>query len=316
MNLQTWSWEAEGNEIVLLPTRGRVLQVRIAGEPTLWENPNWSGDWNVGGDRLWLGPEIDWFWKKTDRPDIRFYDVPSSIDDDQWVAESSGSDCCKIRKAGRIDHQRTDHYVEFELTRAFSRVALPALNGFESAIAYETVNQLQLLDGTPGQPMDLWSLLQMPSGGRMFVSVLPKSQFRNHYEPIPNARWTDNDGLMELQVSGSELYKIGLAPDSVLGRMAYVRESSNGDYLVIYRNITPQFRRPYCDVPLSEPDSQGDAIQIFYDGGRYGQMGEIEHHSPALVAGSGDQTLEDRCLTVVGRVAKEDWPAWRAHWLG
>ena len=62
--LKTLVWKTSAGTITLLPQRGRVLQVTVAGQDAFWVNPNWTGDWNVGGDRLWVGPEISWFWKK------------------------------------------------------------------------------------------------------------------------------------------------------------------------------------------------------------------------------------------------------------
>jgi hypothetical protein len=55
--------------------------------------------------------------------------------------------------------------------------------------------------------------------------------------------------------------------------------------------------RRYCDHPLgTDPAGQGDAIQVFEDGGHYGGYAEIEHHSPAARYGS---SVLDVCRTAI-----------------
>jgi hypothetical protein len=66
----------------------------------------------------------------------------------------------------------------------------------------------------------------------------------------------------------------------------------------------------YADVPLSALHSQGDAVEVFCDGGRLGEFSEVEHHSPAATPQRPGVT--DESLLTVSLV--DDWPAWRAEW--
>lgn len=315
MQPKTTEWKSDRNEWVVLPTRGRMLQVRIDGVPAFWENPDWSGDWNVGGDRIWVGPEIAWHWKKTDTVDFAQYDVPETNDSENWTVEEQADGRCRVRKEAEMRHQREDKSVRYEIVREFEQVALSALDEFESAAAFQTVNRLTLLGGTPGHPLDMWGLLQLPAGGVLYIPVRQKSEFRDYFTPIPDDMWSDKDGVLELQITGRQQYKVGLSAARVSGQMAYAR-AVEGGFLVVYRTLSPEFWRPYCDVPICDQQGQGDAIQVYNDGAGLGSFGEMEYHTPAIFVGEGEQTVEDRCLTVVGLVNEERWPAWRARWLG
>jgi hypothetical protein len=60
----------------ILPERGRVLQIETGGHEAFWNPPEMTAAWNLGGERLWLGPEASWFWKMTDKVDFDYYQVP------------------------------------------------------------------------------------------------------------------------------------------------------------------------------------------------------------------------------------------------
>ena len=54
-------WQTDAGAVTLYPSRGRVLQAEIDGERAFWNNPSDAPDWNVGGDRLWVAPEVHWY---------------------------------------------------------------------------------------------------------------------------------------------------------------------------------------------------------------------------------------------------------------
>jgi len=68
-------------------------------------------------------------------------------------------------------------------------------------------------------------------------------------------------------------------------------------------------------VPPTALDTPGDAVQVYNDDGNFGNFGEMEYHTPALVAGAGNDLIQDTNLTVAGFVARSDWDAWQRRWL-
>lgn len=58
-------WPTPRGRVSLLPSRGRILQIEADGQPCLWNPPEVTALWNLGGERLWIRPEPSWFWKQT-----------------------------------------------------------------------------------------------------------------------------------------------------------------------------------------------------------------------------------------------------------
>lgn len=84
-------------------------------------------------------------------------------------------------------------------------------------------------------------------------------------------------------------------------RAAGLRRPVAGGHVVIEREIDIKPGMPYCDLPRAKttgPD--GDAVQAYNDGGRNGPTyGELQHHTPAVILGTGSQTTTGTAVTTV-----------------
>jgi len=307
-------WKFPDAQLTLLPERGRVLQVTVDGQEAFWTNPNWSGDWNAGGDRLWVAPETAWFWQTRGPVDWSRYAIPATVDPGRWKLVDHAKHCCRVTQRARLRHQTQRAEVDVELSRCFSVVELPVAPFFQSWVAYRTDNELRIRGGTRGQRVGLWSLLQLPAGGRLEFSCRATPAFRVYTGDVPRHYWSHTDRQLTCRITGKHAFKFGLAPELVSGRMAYARPVRGG-WLVIYREFHPQPWREYCDRPLTASGDRGDAVQVYNDGGEFGGFGEMEFHSPALEVGRGNDWLQDSCFTVVGFVAARQWGRWSECWL-
>jgi len=307
-------WQKEMGRITLLPERGRILQVTVGGQAAFWNNPQWTGDWNVGGDRLWVAPEVDWFWNSAKRPDVQQYQIPATVDPGRWQVENLEPSSCRWRQRSRVECRHRKSAVDIELTRCISLVADADVPYFTQWMAYRTDNELRVLSGTKGQRIGLWSLLQIPAGGQLIFPCRSKPAFRLYFGSIPPALWSRTAEQVTCRITGDHQYKIGFAPDVIRGRMIYARPVKGGQ-LVTYREFHPQPWRDYADRPLSALQTQGDAVQVYNDSGKYGGFGEMEYHSPALTVGRGNDYLQDASYTVVGFVPTRNWQKWVRHWV-
>lgn len=311
------SWQRENGTMILLPKRGRVLQVNIQGHDAFWINEqfeNDSGDWNAGGDRLWVAPERDWFWKSHSSMDFGDYDISSHLDPGSWTKEVANHNYCCVRQRVALKNWRGGEYAEFSLARGIQLIEYPGAPFFESYLSYRTDNELELVRGPSGQNLDIWSILQIPPGGNLLVGTRGDVNLRDYFDPIPSTLWKKDSQSLQLKITGDTRYKIGVAPEQSTGRMAYARRI-DGRYLVIYRQFFAQPWQRYCDTPGLDTASQGDAVQVYNDSGAFGGFGEMEFHSPAITFGSGPQRLADSNLTIVGFVAEQDWLPWQEFWL-
>ena len=315
MNLRTMAWKLKDGTISLLPRRGRVLQVTVGGHEAFWVNPKWRGDWNVGGDRLWVAPEVAWCWKSLKGLDPDQYVFPKEMDPGHWKPARRGKMFCEVRQQIRLRQFQKRAVLNLAMARSIRAVDLPAAPFFRQHVAYRTDNDLWIRGGLASQPVGLWSLIQVPNGGEMIVPCRAKPVFRAYFNPVAPRLWGFSGRSLRFQINGRDTYKVGVSPDVVTGQMAYVRRVGR-EFLVIHRTFFPQPWREYCDVPPTALQTQGDAVQIYNDGGALGGFGELEYHSPAIRAEAGDEHVADTNLTVVGLVRDRDWREWKRHWLG
>lgn len=247
-------------------------------------------DWNVGGDRLWFGPERDWFWTGTgDGVGLGDHKVPAEIDPGTWKNLSDN----EWRMTTRLRNRTTDERTEVDVTR---RVTI--VEQSPHRVEYRTTNTLHVLSGPPGQAVSAWNVLQVPLGGVLTIGLAAALSYRDYLDPLDPTRLAVSGGQAVLRSTGERMFKIGLTAAVFAGWLFYTR----GD-VVIERTVPVHRNRRYCDGPRdADPAAPGDAVQIFEDDGHYGGYTEIEHHSPAAYPG---QSVVDDYRTVLRKVADQ-----------
>jgi hypothetical protein len=259
------------------------VNARVLHE-AFWTAPN-ASDWNVGGDRLWFGPERDWFWAGTGGLDDHL--VPPEIDPGDWKLLDDN----EFQLHAALRNHTTDAITEIDVHR---RITL--LDRSADRTEYVTTNTLRVLTGPPGQLVSAWNVLQVPLGGTLTVDLTAPLSYRDYLDPLDPNRLTMRGGQAELHSTGRRMFKIGMTAAVFGGRFSYAR----GD-VVIEREIPVHPDRPYCDGPRdADPALPGHAFQIFEDDGHYGGYTEIEHHSPAAAVG---ESVVDEYRTVIRMVA-------------
>jgi hypothetical protein len=312
MNSTECHWITRSGTIRLLPERGRLLGIEVHGHQALWQPASVDAQWNLGGERLWLGPESDWFWQQTAKVDFSKYRVPPGLDPDGWSVSLATADHAVAELRLRLESAHSGHWLDLRVRREWRILTDDSPDGFAHAIGLRATTSLEILDGTPGQAVDLWSILQIPHGGEMRMPTHGLALPRDYFDPCPVEEMTAGEGDFALRIGGAAVFKIGIPPASCAGRLAYVRPVDGG-WLVLTRSFPVDAGRRYCDAPLDALASQGDAAQFFNDGGQYGCFGELEHHSPALVCGDGPQQYAETTTTIASFLTPAEFDAWHRH---
>ncbi len=291
-------WKTEVGTVLVSPTRGRLLNISIAGQDAFWTPENPNAAWNIGGVRLWYGPEPDWHWVKPETTNFEHYKVSSGLDPDFWEVQEKrhGYLRCSLQVELRCPYR--DVYVKLCIQREIEMIPQSLLRIAVQSVAVLATTRLEILEGTAGQSVDAWELFQVPFGGSMLIPTVGACSPRNYFNEAPASEISLKPMGLEIQNRGVASFKIGISPECTTGLLAYVRPVPGG-HLVVMNSFPVHPTLFYCDAPVSAAGTQGDALQIYCDDGKFGAFGELEHHSHAIRCGTGPQSLVDTSIAQV-----------------
>jgi len=304
----------DGTRVLVLPYGGRVLGLFSADNE---ENFYWThaalksaktaqefyqGDeWhNSGGDRTWLAPEIDLFFPKF--PKLDKYFQQRSLDPGCYKVVETKSGFQLVNQASP-KLARSKQELRLKITKGFG----PALNplrhehglklaGIEYA-GYTQYTSLELL-GASRRTRDhvgLWNLMQMPHGGDLLMPTFGRAKPRHIFSTvgaIPEQDLITTDHLIRYRMRQKGEHKISVRAVSVCNRVGYLHRSGH-QWALIVRNFSVNPSGEYVDVPWSETDYFGFAVQACNVNSQLGAFSELEYHIPAIGYGTGRTRCED-----------------------
>ncbi len=304
----------DGSRLLLLPYGARVFGLFAPGDDDsfFWFNPALakaataralfarSGWHNTGGDRTWLAPEIDIFFR--DHPRMESYWQPRQLDmSDYEVREVDGG--IAMERPMTIHLGRADCDVDLRLAKWLGGAANPlrherdlgrALEGVEYA-GYTQRTTLEVLgcqcDGSC--QVGLWNLIQLPPGGDLFVPLYARTRPQPCFGNIPERFLRIEDRMFRLRVRFGGSHKIALRGVALCGRAGYVYADGVRWSLVV-RNLFVNPSGDYIDVQKPAQDDPGYAFQACrVDEEEFGSFFELEYHAPATGALPNPARSED-----------------------
>lgn len=309
--VETRVWPAGAGRLLLTVSAARILACELPGvegnlfwhSPALLKPPfNFKSA--VGGDRLWLGPEIAYMWMDLKQARIdaaKTNTLDPQMDPGGWQVEAEREGLLRLTTSMSLTDHRTRRRIDLDVTRQFSLAAAPqGLPPSVRAFAFTIENSATLGGGDDGAVASLWDLLQLPARGTLVCPIAkPVTAPRSYYSPFGEKHVQVDSRAVRFLIDGRRQIKMGLPPEVTNGRMGYHRPIGDGACF-IFRTFTPQPREPYVDLPRDSDETfGGDCLQAYNDDGRFGGFGEMEYHEPAVVAGRSPVTRTGRCETCV-----------------
>lgn len=285
---------ADDATLIVTQRGARVIGIfpSAASENLLWTNPaafaspsNWqtftgAGNWNLGGERIWIAPEIQ--YNVQDRADFwGTLRVPPTIDPAEYAlvtAENSAHLSAQMTlNAYNLAHGRQ--------TLSIQRRIAPAMNPLPPMpdvhyCGYQQQVTLQVQDLS--LPTEVWNLVQVPAGGELIIPCGVNIEASDYFGSVPpDARAVHHDGVphLRLQLDGKRQYKVGYQSRSVTGRMGYLRQTSEGHAALLVRAFFNNPSNPYAEEPPDAIGHGGHSIHVYNDGGEFGgdtSFGEME----------------------------------------
>lgn len=277
-----------------------------------------SGAWNMGGERMWIGPEVTYIIE--DRDDYwGTFVVPPCIDPAPHTFRDIGhDDRGDVLRDGPADQIASRH--GSSMTRNGSLVArhtgtgtvefaavvnvVPAPSPFRyMSGGSDSLRQLKCAGYTveidikrsqgEGAPLETWDIVQVPNGGTVVIPSVGLAEVTDYYEPAGDMLAVQK-GATFVKIGGEDKFKIGFKAPTVPGRAGYLLAKPDGSYGLLVRNIAVDPAAPYGEEPDFAPGVMGDALHVYSDDGPLGGFGEVEARGLPTGTDTGRLQSKDR----------------------
>ena len=278
--------EHKGIKAIISERGGRVIGLFMEGSPNLlWTSPSLEEayrryDWNLGGLRVWISPERNFYYKDPERFEGWF--CPPGIDPGNYkIVEEAHS---SIRVESPIEAY--DYLLKKRLRGWISRrIELDQLDNLARLYVHE--NLLLEYEGDAA----LWALAQVNPGSRapgtVIVPVKEGAKPIHYFGPIPEDRLSIEIDHISFKIDGLRVAKLGIRPEDLRREgeaiIGYLSELMNGlwCFLALRTLDAPRSQEECLDVAKADPSGPRGAIQSYNSGPEFGAgFGEIELQFP------------------------------------
>jgi len=262
-----------------------------------------SGDWNLGGDRIWIAPEIQYGVR--DRTDYwGTISWPEQVDPGRYVLDQPKPDQWRLSQKMTLEaYNLASGQKELHLERLIQRVEDPLRNlsdyrdlmdgvlfaGYEQVVSLSESKLDDIMS-------EAWSLIQLNPGGVLLIPASPRVEFTNYYEPIDESLQIIHSNHVRLKITGDRQYKVGYKAAHVFGRLAYFNHFDDGRAYLIVRTFFNNPSVPYIEEPPHLPGCRGHSVHVYNDGGDFGGFGELECNAQTIGGVTGRSSSTDQLL--------------------
>jgi hypothetical protein len=232
----------------------------------------------AGGERLWIGPEIAYFWDGV--PDwTNFSNYRKQVDiDPGHYSFDPGASAITLKADMTLASYRDQTTPSFSVRRRIEQAQAP-LDVPGAAFTGVTLTTEATFSDTGAGTIDLWQVLQVQPGSQMVVPL------RAAEDPLAYGRvggWQRKPDRITWTFTGTETAKLGLSARAATGRAASLYRDGHGICELIIRDFDVGGDADYVDHPYGMPRTD----QVFQAWDGFG-FGELEVRSKGVQAAQG-----------------------------
>ncbi|MHA1658512.1 MAG: DUF6786 family protein [Promethearchaeota archaeon] len=268
---------SDGSSVIISEYGGRPLGFFPKKDcySLLWINPDIKNaiktrNRSIGGDRYWISPERDYFYKKPETWEEWF--CPEGLDPGNYEIKSSSSNSCVVSSKLSIINQTTKDKYEGKITREFKLIKEPTLTGLNYC-GIEFLDQCVL--NKKNLKINGWTLANIISGGpdnpgTVLIPTKPNPKPLSYFRTIPNDRLKIGENHIEFKIDINAIYKLAVRPEDIdftkpakIGYVLKMPESKEYGFLVKISDDIPKSQSECFDVARDHPDSEIGVIQSY-----------------------------------------------------
>ncbi len=260
-------------------------------------------EWNVGGDRIWIAPEIQYnvpdrsaFWES--------YSIPPDVDPGNYQIGMTDEGKCTLSQsmvleAYNIATGKKELLVERTISKAANPIRfLSKKEELMREVTYIGYQQQVNLSETKADDLmtEAWDLVQLKAEGRMIIPSSPLLEYIDYFDPMPEDYHRSGINYNEFRITGKKQYKVGLKAAHILGRPSYFSQLPDGRAYLVICNFFNNPSSVYSEEPPALVGKKGQSIHIYNDDGSYGGFAELECNGQTIGGSTGRSNTSDQLV--------------------
>jgi hypothetical protein len=267
----------EESSVVISEFGGRPLGIFPKNEcvSLLWINPYIremikTRNRSIGGDRYWISPERDFFYK--DPENWHEWFCPIGLDPANYEILASSKNSCTVSSNLFITNMRTKQGYQGEISRQFKLIREPYITGVNYC-GIEFLDDCILY--TPKLKVNGWSLANVISGGvknpgTVLIPTKLNPKPLSYFRKIPQDRLKVKNNYVAYKIDVEDIYKLAIRPEDIdfskpakIGYVLKLPNSQEYGFLVKLSEDVPQTQDECFDIARDHPDSEIGVIQSY-----------------------------------------------------
>ncbi|MFX1239597.1 MAG: DUF6786 family protein, partial [Promethearchaeota archaeon] len=227
-------------------------------------------DWNIGGDRYWISPERDFFYKNPESWKDWF--CPEGLDPAEYKFIARSDSSCSVSSKISLTNQNTKEQYEGQITRKISFIK----ERYSTGVNYCGIEYIEDCSlNKANLKVNGWTLTQIISGGpynpgTVLIPTNPNPKPLSYFRTIPQDRLRIGENYVAFKIDVNDIYKLTIRPEDIdynrqakIGYILDIPETEDWGFLVKLSEDMPKSQNDCFDISRDHPESEIGVIQSY-----------------------------------------------------